>query len=214
MRNLFCLLLAVVAFTTTGLSQKKANNKPPIQCQFEELFYLPAAASKQAVLQKAHSTLSLEGETIATNYIKNTIAKADSVLEEVYTYKILSNTCFNGAAPTLKLVFANGKLYKVYISSMFTQQQKTELSANFKQIRNVAKRHWPLEQTRKLAGTNQQGQAYMYFKTKNSNQYRNYCTVQYVEESYKAEGETGSAYLLELLWTNLAGSGLKVPYVK
>jgi hypothetical protein len=214
MRTICCLFVALVAFTPTSFSQKKPATKPAFQCQFEELFYLPPAASKQLVLQKAKSVFTLTNENIATNYIKNTVAKADSVLEEVYTYKIQSTTCFNGSTPTLKLVFANGKLYKAYVSSMFTQQQKAELSANFKQIRSVAKRHWPIEQMRKIVGTNQQGVGYAYFKTKNGNQYKNYCTVQYVEESYKAEGETGSAYLLELLWTNLAGSGLKVPLTK
>lgn len=208
-------LLIIVAFT--GLSsqvQAQASRKPkqtvPITCQFQQLFTLEPALNKAEVLARVNKVVKITNENINQTYIKPAALKGDSILNEVYTYDIESISCFKGATPKLRLVFANNKLYEVYLSTKYELSQKQALRTNFYELRSLVKQSWPIEVQRKIQGSNTLGGGYTYFKVRGKNSYNNFCLLQYVEETTEADGKQMGAYLLELIWNNSNGTKMQL----
>src|SRR5205085_2724082 len=127
----------------------------------------------------------------------------DSIFRETIMYNIEKSTCFTGRQSRLQLFFADDKLFKAYLSTVYSKNNYQELISNFNSLRSSIKPHWTFENEVKVSGKNIIGFGFDYTRTKPVNNKMEKVTLQYVDLKTQ---NSHSPYLLEVIWANLANT--------
>lgn len=175
----------------------------PATCGFERLFAVHPGEDKRTITdemkQAYHATqLSITANNIKPDYIAS---EKDSILIETITYHIDSSACFQGHTQTLRLSFADNKLFKAYISAEFSKDQFDEMEDNLNALRKTIQNTYPHERAIKIKGTDVSGFGYTYTKDKRSKLKPDVVNAQYVLQNLP--GTPRQFYLLEFTWSNL-----------
>ena len=181
---------------------KKTNQAPAQSCLFEKLFSvkpgmdMPAAI---AALQK-YSKIVLQEET-SEKRKPYAATGGDSILLNTVTYRVDSADCAKGREVTVKFDFADGKLYKAYIETIYSGNDFPDMMTNFDFLHKQILKSWKIEKSMTTKGEGTEGFGYNFYKTLDKNVKLDMCTLQYV----KVKGNTpgNDKYHLEILWVNL-----------
>jgi len=133
-------------------------------------------------------------------------SKGDSIVKEILSYKPDQQTCFNGRNTLFQLEFADNKLYKAYMSTMYPKSQYQDMITNYNSLRSVIKTEWAYEKEIKISGDNMVGFGYDYTKTKSTNKKTEKVSLMYIDS--RSDDPTGN-YLLEVLWANLSNTRMQ-----
>jgi hypothetical protein len=178
-----------------------------LTCQFERLFKIKAGMTKTDVV--AYIGDNYKATLINTDVSKLPPykgSKGDSIIKEILSYKPDQQTCFNGRNTLFQLEFADNKLYKAYLSTMYPKSQYQDMIANYNSLRNVIKTEWAYEKEIKISGDNMAGFGYDYTKTKKTGKKTEKVSLMYVDS--RSDDPSGN-YLLEVLWANLANTRME-----
>jgi hypothetical protein len=200
MRRIIAMLLC---FTANQISY--AQNGTP--CGFERLFTFQPGMNKMIVMDSVNKTYNL---TIVSRDIEKRAAyqgtSGDSIFQETIMYNIEKSPCFTGRRSTLQLFFADDKLFKAYLSTLYYKNNYQELISNFNSLRGNIKPHWEFENEVKLSGKNTIGFGYDYTRTKKVTNKTEKVTLQYVDLKTQ---DSHSPYLLEVIWANLQNTRMQ-----
>ncbi|HEX5151924.1 MAG TPA: hypothetical protein VFW07_10770 [Parafilimonas sp.] len=183
--------------------KKPTKETPPKQlCLFEKLFSVKPGmdmASGVAALQQLSKITLLEEVTEKLKPYAGT--GGDSILHQTLTYRIDSTVCFKGRDNTVKFEFADGKLYKAYIETIYLQNEFPDMMVNFDVLHKQILKSWKIEKKITIKGESTEGIGYNFYKTLDKNVKLDMCTLQYVKTKGNSPGN--DKYHLEMLWVNL-----------
>jgi hypothetical protein len=186
----------------------QAKKKPPTEtspkqlCLFEKLFSVKPGmdmAAGVAALQQFSKITLLDETTEKLKPYANT--GGDSILHQTLTYRIDSIVCFKGRDNTVKFEFADGKLYKAYIETIYLQNEFPDMMTNFDLLRKQILKSWKIEKKITIQGEGTEGIGSSFYKTLDKNVKLDMCTLQYVKTKGNSPGN--DKYHLEMLWVNL-----------
>ena len=183
------------------------NAQDSLTCQFEKLFKIKAGMAKPDVV--AYIADNYKATLVNTDVSKLPAykgSKGDSIVKEILSYKPDQQTCFNGRNTLFQLEFADNKLYKAYMSTMYPKSQYQDMITNYNSLRSVIKTEWAYEKEIKISGDNMVGFGYDYTKTKSTNKKTEKVSLMYVDS--RSDDPTGN-YLLEVLWANLSNTRMQ-----
>lgn len=197
--------IVTILFCYTIQQVTIAQDRTP--CGFESLFTFKPGMNKMIVLDSVNRTYNL---TIVSRDLEKLPAYkssgGDSIIRETINYNIDKSPCFTGRRSKLQLIFADDKLYKAYLSTVYPKNDHQQMVSNFNSLRRNIKRHWEFENEVKLTGKSIIGFGFDYSKTKKANMKTEKVTLQYVD--LKAQ-DPHSPYLLEVIWANLANTRME-----
>ncbi|RFM30334.1 hypothetical protein [Deminuibacter soli] len=172
-------------------------------CNFSLLFSVHPGEDKNTVIGELKQAYRVTLVNTVSNSIKPEYIPAtqDSILVETMTYTLDSSACFQGHTRTLRISFADNKLFKVYVSAEFSKDQFDELNTNLEALRKNIQQTYPYERGIKIKSNDISGFGYTYTKQKNGKGKLEAVTVQYVLQNLP--GTPRQFYLLELTWSNL-----------
>ena len=178
-----------------------------LTCGFETLFTIKAGMNKNDVvdfINKNYKAILINSQVEKLPPYKG--SKGDSITKEILSYKPDQTTCFHGSNTLFQLEFAENKLFKAYISTMYPKSQYQDMIANYDSLRSVIKPKWAYEKAIKLSGENMVGYGYDYSKTKRITKKTEKTTLMYIDS--RSDDPT-SNYLLEVLWANLSNTRME-----
>ena len=179
-----------------------AQTSPP--CAFQSLFTFEPGMNKMVVMDSINKTYKLKVASRKTESIKSSTA-GNPIIKEVVAYTVDESPCFKGQNSKLQLEFADDKLYKAYLSTVYSKSTQSEMITNFNSLRSSIKPHWEFESGIKLSGKNTTGFGYMYARTK-TNPIMEQVTLQYTDYN---TNDANSSYILEVVWANLSNTRMK-----
>jgi hypothetical protein len=196
----------LIAFFIISLSVSAIAQTSP--CGFEKLFTIHPGMQKPFVIDTLNKSykVSLVSDKIEKlpPYAKT---GGDSIINEIITYKSDSSSCFWGSNSQLTLSFADGKLYKAYLSTQYPKSSFQQLTDNYNMLRNTIKPKWKFEKGIKISGGNTLGYGYDYSNTSKPSLKEDKVSLHYVDE--KADSPYSGYYLLEVVWANLANTRME-----
>ena len=179
-----------------------AQTGPP--CAFQSLFTFEPGMNKMVVMDSINKTYKLKVVSRKTENIKSS-TDGNPIVKEVVAYTIDGSACFKGHNSKLQLEFADDKLYKAYLSTVYSKSTYSELISNFNSLRSSIKPHWEFENGIKLSGKNTTGFGYMYARTKKT-PILEQVTLQYTDYN---TNDANSSYILEVVWANVTNTRMK-----
>jgi hypothetical protein len=193
---LFCFTASQISYAQSGAP-----------CGFEKLFTFQPGMNKMMVLDSVNKTYNMP---IVNRFIKKRPAykgtTGDSIIEETIVYNIEKSVCLRGRRSTLQLFFADDKLFKAYLSTLYDKSNYQELVSNFNSLRGNIKPHWEFENEVKLNGKNTIGFGYDYTRTNKVTNKTEKVTLQYVDLKTQ---NAHNPYLLEVIWANLQNTRMQ-----
>ena len=182
--------------------QKPAKEAPPKQlCLFEKLFTAKPGMdmpSGVAALQQLSKITLIEQ---VTEKLRPYASGGDSILHQTLTYRIDSSACFKGRENKVKFEFADGKLYKAYIETLYRAHEFPDMMSNFDALHKQILKSWKIEKSITMHSEDREGFGYNFYKTLDKNVKLDMCTLQYITDKGKTPGN--DEYHLEMLWVNL-----------
>ena len=171
-------------------------------CGFEKLFTVEAGMDMPSAITrlKSNSKITLLNQT-ARKIKPYANTGGDSILHETVTYRIDSSECFNGRDNSIKFEFADGKLYKAFLETMYRASEYADMMSNFDYLNKEITPHWKYKKDFKLSGGSMQGFGYNFTNTNDKKAKTNMCSLQYVKEI--GSNPSLDKYRLEVLWANL-----------
>jgi hypothetical protein len=197
--------MILILFCFTACYVAKAQTTSP--CAFESLFTFTPGMNKMTVMDSVNKTYKLD-------IFSRTVEKlppykgtgTDSIVKEIIVYKIAGSACFKGSDTRLQLEFADDKLYKAYLSTVYPKTNYNEMISNFNSLRNSIKPHWQFESGIKISGENLLGAGFDYSKTKKITNKTEKVSLQYVDSK---ANDLNSSFLLEVIWVNLGNTRMQ-----
>ena len=197
-------ILIFIFILTNGLFLHAQDTQT---CGFEALFNIKAGMGKEEVMgliSKNYPAKLINTEVEHLPPYKG--SGGGPITKETLSYTRDTTPCFNGRNTTLQLEFADNKLFKAYIKTIYPKSDYQGMVANYNSLRNVIKAKWAYEKGIKIAGDNTMGYGYNYTKTKSTNKKTEKVSLQYVD--YKTN-DPNSNYILEVLWANLSNTRME-----
>jgi len=178
-----------------------------LTCGFETLFTIKAGMAKSDVVAFIDNNYKA---ALVDNHMEKIPpykgGKGDSIIKEILSYKADQQTCFHGRNTLFQLEFADNKLFKAYLSTMYPKTEYENMIANYNSLRNVIKSKWAYEKEIKISGDNMVGFGYDYTKTKSTNKKTEKVSLMYIDSR---SNDPASNYLLEVLWANLKNTRME-----
>jgi hypothetical protein len=172
-------------------------------CDFEKLFSTKPGMdmpSVVAILQQ-NSKITLISQQSETLKARGGTNSGDSILHMTLTYRVDSSNCLHGRKDLVKFDFADGKLYKAYIETDYSQHEFANMMSNFDHLHKRILQSWPHEKTITIKGDGIEGFGYDFYKTTDKNAKANMCELQYIKT--RSGNPPEDNYKLEILWVNL-----------
>ena len=189
--------------TSKSTTTKSTTAAPPKQlCLFEKLFTVKPGMdmpSGVAALQQLSKVTLIDQVTEKWKPYANT--GGDSILHQTLTYRIDSTVCFKGRENKVKFEFADGKLYKAYIETIYRAHEFPDMMSNFDALHKQILKSWKIEKSMTMHSEDMEGFGYNFYKTLDKNVKLDMCTLQYITNKGKTPGN--DEYHLEMLWVNL-----------
>ena len=190
-------------FIMAQAKKTQTTQAPPKQvCVFEKLFSVKPGMDMPAgvaALQQLSKITLLEQVSEKRKPYANT--GGDSILHQTLTYRIDSTVCLQGRDNKVKFDFADGKLYKAYIETMYSANEFPDMMANFDFLHKQILKSWKIEKSITVKGQGTEGFGYNFYKTLDKNVKLDMCMLQYVK--VKGDVPSNDKYHLEILWVNL-----------
>ena len=190
-------------FMMAQAKKKPATQTTPTQsCLFERLFSLKPGMDMPSVIAalNKYSRIVLQEET-SEKRKPYAATGGDSILLHTITYRIDSADCLKGKVVTAKFDFADGRLYKAYMESMYSGNEFPEMMTSFNSLHQQILKSWKIEKQVTMKGEGSEGFGYNFYKTLDKKVKLDMCTLQYVKDKGSSPGS--DKYHLEILWVNL-----------
>jgi hypothetical protein len=171
-------------------------------CYFEKLFTITPGMDMPSAVAKlqAFSKITLLNQT-TDKFKPYANSGGDSILHETVIYHFDSSECLKGKDNSVKFEFADGKLYKAFLETVYGNNEFADMMTNFDFLHKQILQTWKYEETIKLQGERIQGSGYNFYKTQDKKAKLDMCTLQYIKTN--TGNPTNDNYRLEIVWANL-----------